>query len=138
MNEEIKIHNKTNIENNKKISHFIPLDSKKYNDNSFIQKSKEHMKNKKSISMKHIFDKKDKISIKINQNININANIKNIEENYSSNNQKPKDIKIYKTNKDKGSKNQTEDSCDNYKLKRTKSCNFNYNANKDKEKKCYQ
>ena len=61
------------------------------------------------------------MSIKINQNININTNIKNFEEKNSSNNQKQKDSKIYKTNKDKGSKTQIEESCD-FKFKRTKSC----------------
>ena len=60
MNEEIKIQNNTNIESNKKINNFIPLGSQKYNDNSFVQKGKEHLQSKKSISMKHIYDKKIK------------------------------------------------------------------------------
>ena len=134
MSEEIIIPNNTNIDSNKKISHFIPLGSQKYNDSSFVQKGKEYMQSKKSVSMKQIFDKTDKISIKINQNININTNIKNVGVN-SSKNQRQKSGKSNKDAKDKSSRTQTEDSGVQYNLKRTKSCIFNYEANKRNQKK---
>ena len=74
------INNSTDLENAHKVSHFIPLAFQKSKDSIFIQKAKEYMQSKKSVSMNHIFEQNDKISIKINQNININTNIKKINE----------------------------------------------------------
>ena len=48
---------------------------RKEKDNTFIQKSKEQLKNKKLASMPKIFSENRKINININQNININTNI---------------------------------------------------------------
>ena len=137
MNTDKKINNNTNEESSKKISHFIPLGSQKCHDSIFIQKGKEHMQSKKSISMKHIFDKNDKISININQNININTNIKNIQEGSKNQRVKEKENKANKDSKDKdkGSKTQTSESYEQkYKLKRTKSCVLNYEAKKNEKK----
>ena len=85
----IKMNNENNEETNdiiitkdkvKTISPFLKLNDKIQNDSLFIQKGREYMKNKKAISMKHVFDSKEKIRININQNININANMKNKDE----------------------------------------------------------
>ena len=80
MNNEFLVNKRTQKEGENKISHYIPLGFQKKRDSLFIQKGKEFLNGKKSVSMKHIFDNNDKISIKINQNININTNIKNIQE----------------------------------------------------------
>ena len=133
MNEDLKIQNNTNIGSSHKISHYIPLGSQKYSDIPFVQKSREFMQSKKSASMRHIIDKTDKISIKINQNININANINNIKES-SPQDKKVKDI-TFKDNKVKGSKPPSENSYESGKLKRTKSCVFNYKNKKKTAKK---
>ena len=122
-------------EGENKISHFIPLGFQKPQESIFIQKGREYMQNKKSVSMKHIFEKNDKISIKINQNININTNIKNInEQKDNSNNKKKKDEK--KDDKEKGSKNQSEEEAyEIFRKKKMKSCVFNYEEEKKNEKK---
>ena len=155
------------IENDNKISHFIPLGLQKGRENIF-QKGREYMLNKKSVSMKHIFDKNDKISIKINQNININTNIKNINEEKDNNeknkdnkdNKEKKDNKENKDNKkneenkenkdkknnkdnksDKDSKEKPdktpseEEALDLFRNKKLKSCMFNYEVEKKKDKK---
>ena len=76
MNNEENRHNENKEDIDNRISHIIPLGVHKARESIFIQKSREYMKNKKAVSMKHIFDNNEKISININQNININAYIK--------------------------------------------------------------
>ena len=70
---------------NNKINSFISSEKKnpinqqrrrKEKDHTFIQKSKEQLKNKKLVSMPKMFSENRKINININQNININTNIK--------------------------------------------------------------
>ena len=67
---------------------------RKEKDNTFIQKSKAQLKNKKPVSTPKIFSENRKISININQNININSNIK--------------ESGFYPDNKEKSSKPKTE------------------------------
>ena len=78
MNNEVNKNNISREDNDSKISHIIPLGYKQQRENMFAQKGREYLKSKKAISMKHIFDSKEKINI--NQNININANIKNTDQ----------------------------------------------------------
>ena len=167
MNNEILVNKRTQKEGENKISHYIPLGFQKRKESIFIQKGKEFLNGKKSVSMKHIFDNNDKISIKINQNININTNIKNIQEEKEQK-EKEKDekekeekgkneLKKFKRkdkrektkvrdkfdqrdnktnidfNKDNESKPQSDE--DIFKIKKMKSCVFNYESEKKKEKK---
>ena len=126
-----QINNNTQQESDKKISHFIPLGFQNPRESLFIQKGKEHLQSKKSVSMKHIFEKNDKISIKINQNININTNIKNINE--AKDREKDKDKK---KEVEKGSRNQSEEEAYQiFRGKKMKSCVFNYETEKKNEKK---
>ena len=55
-------------------SRIFPLGVKMQKESKFMQKSKEYLRSKKAVSMKHIFGGTDKINININQSININAN----------------------------------------------------------------
>ena len=160
MNNVNLLSNNTQKEGDNKISHFIPLGFQKGRESLFIQKGREYIHNKKSVSMKHIFGQKDKISIKINQNININTNIKNInkeedeekegkEDNKENENKNITfDAKTFggqkenenndKVNdkKDKGSKTQSEEEAyEVFKKKKMKSCVFNYETEKKNEKK---
>jgi len=124
-NDNIK-NNKTQQEDDKKQIRLFPLvTSQKGQDNSlFIQKGKEYMKNKKAISMRHIFDNNEQINININQNININTNLK---ENAKDNeNQKEVGSKA-------GSKPQSEEG--KLKAMKMKSCIFNMESDKKKDKK---
>ena len=155
------ISNCTEKEGENKISHFIPLGFQKGRENLFIQKGREYMKSKKSVSMKHIFEQKDKISIKINQNININTHIKNLNQentekkvnkennnikyDYDSNsfkdknenkNNKEKNDNMNDDDKDKGSKILSEEEAyEAFKSKKMKSCVFNYETEIKNEKK---
>ena len=176
MNNEFLVNKRTQKEGENKISHYIPLGFQKKRDSLFIQKGKEFLNGKKSVSMKHIFDNNDKISIKINQNININTNIKNIQEEKEEEkekDEKEKDEKekeekeknekgknVFKEIKRKEKKDKTKikerfDNRDNktnidynkdneskaqsdediFKIKKMKSCVFNYESEKKNEKK---
>ena len=121
--------NKTHQEDDKNQISLFPLvspqNSQKGQDNSlFIKKGKEYMKNKKAISMRHLFDKNEQINININQNININANVK---ENQKKNeNQKEMESKA-------DSKPQSEEG--KIKGMKMKSCIFNIDSDKRKDKK---
>ena len=70
--------NNNSLPENEKKPNIIPLNCKKERDNSFPQKSKDFIKNKKSVSMRKLFSKNKKINININQNININSNFNEI------------------------------------------------------------
>ena len=179
MNNELLVNKRTQKEGENKISHYTPLGFQKRKDSLFIQKGKEFLNSKKSVSMKHIFDSNDKISIKINQNININTNIKNIQEekeekekeeekeeekekeDKEKEEQGKKELKEIKRkekkektkgkakekeridqrdnktnidfNKDNESKPQSDE--DIFKIKKMKSCVFNYESEKKNEKK---
>ncbi len=61
-------------ETNNRQSRIIPLGVKMQKEGKFVQKSRDYLRNKKAVSMKHIFEATDKINININQSININAN----------------------------------------------------------------
>jgi hypothetical protein len=65
---------KNHEEKNLRQSPIFPLGVKMQKESKFIQKRKEYMKNKKAVSMKHVFGAPDNINININQSININAN----------------------------------------------------------------
>ena len=133
------LNNNTQHGSDKKISHFIPLGFQNPRESLFIQKGKEHLHSKKSVSMKHIFEKNDKISIKINQNININTNIKNINEAKDKDKDRDKDKNKDKDKKkevEKGSRTQSEEEAYQiFRGKKMKSCVFNYEAEKKNEKK---
>ena len=138
MKNENLLNNNTQQESDKKISHFIPLGFQKPRESFFMQRGKEFLQSKKSVSMKQIFEKNDKISIKINQNININTNIKNINEQKDRDkDKKNNDEKNNKDNdKDKGSKTQSEEEAYQiFRKKKMKSCIFNYETEKKNEKK---
>ena len=165
MNNEILVNKRTQKEGENKISHYIPLGFQKRKESIFIQKGKEFMNGKKSVSMKHIFDSNDKISIKINQNININTNIKNIQEEKEEKEKDEKekgeqgknemkeikrrekkektkikerfDQRDNKTNIDYNKDNESKEQSDEdiFKIKKMKSCVFNYESEKKKEKK---
>ena len=64
--------NKNNLLNNPLLSN---LSLKR--ESLMIQKGREFLKNKKAISMRHIYKDNKKINININHNININTNLKN-------------------------------------------------------------
>ena len=92
--------NKSKKKNNK-IASIFTLGKKIEKDTEYIRNSKEFMKNKKAVSMKHIFDGRDNININIHQSININANpnaqyqkqkSKNNNKNDGNNNKGPKAI----------------------------------------------
>ena len=112
MNNDFIHNNKTQKDKIKNLINF-PFSSKKLQDNK-SQKGKEHLKSKKAITMRQIFDKKEQINININQNININTNIK---ENGQQADSKP----------------QSEEG--KIKGMRMKSCIFNAEAERKKEKK---
>ena len=143
----IKMNNEEDKNNNigedidNKIGHIIPLGFKKQEESLFIQKGKEYMKNKKAISMRHIFENKDKINININQNININANIKTPEKEKQTENQiniqNEKGIKqeIIKVKEGEGDDSKPQSDEGKMKGKRMKSCIFNMDFEKKKDKK---
>jgi len=76
------------------------LEAKQNKSSLFVKKAKEYIRGKKASSMYQIFDKTNKINIKINQNINIK--IKNKESGIKTENIKKKSSKlqtfIYKNN----------------------------------------
>ena len=131
MNNEDNKHNNNKEDIDNRIAHIIPLGFHKPKESIFIQKSREYMKNKKAVSMKHIFDSKEKISININQNININANIKSSEKEKGKT--EKEDLKEVKEKDGEGSKPQSEEG--KMKGKRMKSCIFNIDLEKKKDKK---
>ena len=165
MNNEFLVNKRTQKEGENKISHYIPLGFQKRKESIFIQKGKEFLKGKKSVSMKNIFDSNDKISIKINQNININTNIKNIQEEKEEKEKDEKekgeqgknemkeikrrekkektkikerfDQRDNKTNIDYNKDNESKEQSDEdiFKIKKMKSCVFNYESEKKNEKK---
>ena len=101
---------KNHEEKNLRQSPIFPLGVKMQKESKFIQKRKEYMKNKKAVSMKHVFGAPDNINININQSININANpnIKFLDLNSKKKEKKMKEtttkvnLKVRKATKKKG------------------------------------
>ena len=128
MNNEENKNNNNQRDNENKTAHIIPLIFNKPRESIFAQKAIE-FKNKKSISMKQIFDSKEKISININQNININTNLKEPL-------QKINEVKDKDKEKDgNDSKPQSEEGQGKGKGIRMKSCIFNMESERKKDKK---
>ena len=124
MNNEENKKNNVQEDNENKKAHIIPLVFNKQRESIFAQKALD-FKNKKSISMKQIFDSKEKISININQNININANLKD----------PLQDIKEIKDKDGNDSKPQSEEGKGKGQGIRMKSCIFNMESERKKDKK---
>ena len=133
MNNDESKNNNNEEEVNNRIAHIIPLGYQKQRESLFIQKGKEYMRNKKAVSMKHIFGEKEQISININQNININANIKTPEKEPKIQKGITQEIIKEKDKEGEDSKPQSEEG--KMKGKRMKSCIFNLDADKKKDKK---
>ena len=130
--------NKSKKKNNK-IASIFTLGKKIEKDTEYIRNSKEFMKNKKAVSMKHIFDGRDNININIHQSININANPNAQYQKQKSKNNNKNDGNESKPQSEEGNKKKgiTMKSCifplesDRKKDKKT---NFSMNINRKKIK----
>ena len=90
--------NKPKKQSEKRVSQKLDYNNlSKKRESLLVQKGRDFFKNKKAVSMRHIYNENEKINININHNINISANINEIKEQNSEDysQMKPKTSEIH-------------------------------------------